>query len=215
MGQSFGGMFGSNRNTRTKSKSYSTQSVDSDELISVDPSFHRQSEQNLVEHGNDSKQEEVIIIPQSKTNQNDIYVDAPINDLATCSREHSFELSTDKRSYWLNCHNINELSEWIIHLKYAIFGKRIFEGFLIKKTKKLQTKWKRRYIEVFESKFIRIYKDRQKVKVKEQIDLNALSISVIKYGRSDVHEHPSILEMYDSNGSLVHVFSAESGQIRD
>ena len=145
----------------------------------------------------------------------DLYVDAPINNRSLCNRKYAFDLITDKRSYWLNCNDINELSEWIIQLKYAIFGKRVIDGYLTKKSrKKLKIKWKKRYIEVYESKIIRVYKNDKKTKVKEQIDLDPMNVSYIKYG-DDQDGHPFIIEIYDNNCNLSHVFSAENKTLRD
>ena len=230
VGASLTDMFGSPRNARATSLSQSknnTHSMDSDEetTIKSDPSTpHRYSNSNPnhlnhlnyrmhSDYDHDSKQEDSY-------NVNNIYVDAPISSTNICSRQYSLELTTDKRSYWLNGRDINDLSEWTVHLHYAIFGKRIFHGHLTKKTKhKLQTKWKRRYIEVVESKIIRIYKDSEKKKVKQQIDIDTLSISTIKYGQqsqNEIHvDHRNIVEFYDSNSNLVHVFSADTEQSRD
>ena len=136
-----------------------------------------------------------------------VYVDATVNPNCVCARQHAFEVATDKRPYWLQAPDAHTLSEWIIRLKYAIFGKRILDGFIQHRTRKLnglKTLWKMRYVEIYESQIVRVYKDRHKHKVKLQIDVDVNAVSVIKHGHSDTHSMPFPIEIYDADHNLQH-----------
>eukprot|EP01083_Nonionella_stella_P067163 177435_1 len=171
---------------------------------------------HLIDYDDEEEEEEEEDPQGDEYQHHDLYVDAPMNTQHVCSRRHAFDLTTDKRDYWLCCSNSQELNEWIIHLKYAIFGKLIWHGYLSNKTKKkLKTKWKGRYIQIYESKILRVYKNEQAKKVKQQIDLNALCISKIQSLDTSIDAHPFPIQIYDADGLVSHIFSAKSEAIRD
>eukprot|EP01084_Bolivina_argentea_P057327 104748_1 len=167
------------------------------------------SNNNTLSSNYDSSDNEEI-----EDNNNEVYVDAAINTRSICNKRHAFDIMTEKRSYWLHCDNVEQLNEWIIYLKYAIFGKLILHGYVnVKSKNKLKTKWKNRFIEVYQSKIIRIYKNKKKSKVKQQIDIDKNNVSTIKYG-NNINENNNILmeniiEIYDCNNNLSYIFSAK------
>eukprot|EP01083_Nonionella_stella_P158206 514641_1 len=124
--------------------------------------------------------------------------------------EFSFELVSPKRTYTLCCEHAASFNEWIDNLESAVFGKKLFTGWMTKQGHTRKT-WKRRWFIIFDTCEMRYYVDDKREEPKGSVLLtDVLTMRMVSDGIK--YDEANILELHTTN--RIWVLSADTKQER-